>query len=294
MLQFYKTEPLSVQKNLGTVLGHGVLAGTNKLVIYPVDHGFEHGPITSFSKNMEAMDPLYHFKLADETGMSALAAPVGFLSIAADVYCGRVPLILKLTNNTLFVPGGFLDQAETASVEDAVRLGCVGVGLTIYPGATTTLDMLERARAIIAEARENGLFTVVWCYPRGPEVLGKATAVDVIADAAHMAALLGAHIIKVKIPDQPVSLARHSNLGLKDATQRDRVKLVMQSAFNGKRLVIFSGGSFESEEAALDDVKAVIDGGGHGSIMGRNVFQRPWGESVELIKKVFALYQNAR
>lgn len=291
MLQYYKRETLGIQKGLERLMNSGFLAGTGKLAIYPVDHGFEHGPLASFTSNMEAMDPLYHFELAQEVGFSAVAAPLGFLEQGQD-FKESVPLILKLTSSTLF--SSVLDQAETGTVDDAVRLGCIGVGLTIYPGSPYTLKMIERAKSVIAHAREKGLFTVLWCYPRGPELKGCETAVDVIAYAAHIGVLLGAHVIKVKLPVKPVILERHKDICVKDTSLADRVRLVVQACFDGRRMVVFSGGAFSSEQEMMEGVQAIIQGGGHGSIMGRNVFQRGRQDAVALSKQILDLYGAAK
>ena len=79
--------------------------------------------------------------------------------------------------------------------------GAPAIGYTIYPGSDRQYEMFEEVRAGAAEAKANGLAVVVWAYPRGGTLDKDAeTALDVIAYGAHIAALLGAHIIKVKPP----------------------------------------------------------------------------------------------
>lgn len=286
------SEPILVREHLQKILSHGALAGTGKVIILPIDHGFEHGPLASFGSHMDAMDPLYHFRFAVETGVSALAAPVGFLAEGAEQFKGKVPLILKINSNNLLVPGDELNQAVTASVDDAVRLGCVGVGVTVYPGSPSTRSMIEHVRDVIAEARAKGLFTIVWCYPRGPELKGAEQAVDVLMYVTHIAALLGAHIIKVKLPNQGCALERHKNVPVDASTLEKQVALIVRSAFEGRRMVVFSGNHLDTHEAVKKGVKAIITGGGHGSIIGRNIFQRPWDEAVSLMQTIVEMYKN--
>src|SRR5713226_6070656 len=141
ILGWYESDNPGTLTKLARLLKHGVLGGTGKLVILPVDQGFEHGPGRSFAVNPAAYDPRYHFELAVEAGCSGYAAPLGFLEAGAREFAGEVPLILKLNNHDVLLEERDPSQAITGSVEDAVRLGCVGVGFTIYPGSMHRLDM---------------------------------------------------------------------------------------------------------------------------------------------------------
>jgi class I fructose-bisphosphate aldolase len=202
ILSHYESDNPGVKANLYRIMMHGNLAGTGKLLILPVDQGFEHGPDKSFAKNEESYDPLYHYKLAIDAGLSAYAAPLGMLEAGASEFAGQVPTILKLnSSNSLYGKSLAPDQAITSSVDDALRLGCSAVGMTIYPGSDKSLEMMEEAAEIIKEAKSKGLPTVIWSYPRGGNLSKEdETALDVCSYASHMAALLGAHIIKVKVP----------------------------------------------------------------------------------------------
>lgn len=293
ILSNYDGEVPGIRANLARILDHGRLAGTGRMVILPVDQGVEHGPAQSFSMNPSAYDPDYLFDLAISAGVNALAAPYGLLAACAARYAGAVPLILKANSaNNL---GSGLDQAITASVTDALQLGCSAIGFTIYPGADSQYSMIEKVRAGIAAARAVGMPSVVWAYPRGGP-LSKAgeTALDVVAYAAQIAAQLGAHIIKVKLPTDHIEhkdmMAVYDKQGLDRAQASVRVEQVMSAAFAGKRIVVFSGGASKSSEAVMADVRAVRDGGGHGSIIGRNSFQRPRSEALELLKRIVECY----
>ncbi|WP_437639134.1 class I fructose-bisphosphate aldolase [Sorangium sp. So ce854] len=299
ILSWYSSENPGTLTNLVRLLGHGALAGAGKLVILPVDQGFEHGPVRSFAPNPEAYDPDYHFQLAIDAGCSAYAAPLGSLEAGAARFAGQVPLILKLNNSDTLAKVEQPISAVTGSVEDALRLGCVGVGYTIYPGSGARNRMYEDLREITLEARRKGLVAVVWSYPRGAGLSKQGeTAVDVCAYAATIAAQLGAHIIKVKPPtahiEQEEARKMYEKYSIPIQTLADRVRHVVQSTFNGKRVVIFSGGESRSTEAVLADVREMAAGGSFGSIMGRNAFQRPRAEALKLLADVIQIYGAAR
>lgn len=298
ILSWYNGENPGVLTNLARILNHGRLAGTGKLVILPVDQGFEHGPGRSFAPNPAGYDPRYHFQLAVDAGLNAYAAPLGFLEAGAAEYAGQVPLILKLNSHDVLQDEKDPLGAQTADVGDALRLGCVGIGYTIYPGTLDRRLQYEQLRELAAEAKAVGLLVVVWSYPRGG-ALSKAgeTALDVTAYAAHLAAQLGAHIIKVKLPsahlEQEEARKAYEGNNVPRDTLADRVRHVVQSAFDGRRVVIFSGGAKKENEAALlDEFRAIRDGGGFGSIIGRNVFQRQKADALVLLDKIIGIYSG--
>lgn len=293
ILEYYESDNPGTKTNIAKIMMQGQLAGSGRLVILPVDQGFEHGPARSFMINPVAYDPHYHFQLALDAGLSAFAAPLGLLEAGANSFAGTIPLILKMnSSNSLTI---LKDQAITGSVKDALRLGCAAVGLTIYPGADKSYEMIEEGREIIAEAKSCGLAAIIWSYPRGPSLSKNGeTALDVCAYAAHMAALMGAHIIKVKIPSnyieqeeakklyQPYQ-ARYENLS-------ERIAHVVEACFNGRRLVVFSGGATKENDSVLQEAQAILNGGGSGSIIGRNSFQRPRNEALQLLKSLTHIY----
>jgi class I fructose-bisphosphate aldolase len=295
ILGWYEGITPGTKANLARILMEGKLGGTGKLVILPVDQGFEHGPARSFAPNPPAYDPHYHFQLAVEAGLSAYAAPLGMIEAGADTFAGAIPLILKLNSSNSLATAK--DQAITGSVRDALRLGCAAIGFTIYPGSEYAFEQMEELRALAEEAKAAGLAVVVWSYPRGPG-LDKAaeTALDICAYAAHMAALLGAHIIKVKPPTEHIALDAakkvYEKQGIDRSTLARRVEHVMQAAFNGRRLVVFSGGESTGTEELLETIRGLRDGGASGSIIGRNTFQRPKEEALALLAKIIEIYQG--
>ena len=297
ILSWYPSDNAGTLTNLARMLNHGTLGGTGKMVILPVDQGFEHGPHRSFAPNPPAYDPDYHFQLAIEAGCNAYAAPLGFIEAGAAKFAGEIPLILKLNSSDTLAKMAEPCPAVTGSVKDAVRLGCCAVGYTIYPGSGARNTMYENLREIVLEAKEQGLPTVVWSYPRGGGISKDGeTAIDVVAYAAQLAAQLGAHVIKVKPPKDYVEQAEAKkvyekyNVPLK--TLADRVRHVVQSAFSGRRIVIFSGGEAKDASAIIEEIKAIRDGGGFGSIIGRNSFQRPKDEALKLLRDVMNIYKG--
>jgi len=298
ILSHYEGENPGVKAKLCNIMMTGKLSGTGKMVILPVDQGFEHGPARSFAPNPDGYDPHYHYQLAIDAGLNAYAAPLGPLEAGADTFAGQIPTILKLNSaNSLMSDTAGKNQAVTGSVDDALRLGCAAIGFTIYPGSDMALDMFEEIVEMRREAAACGLATVIWSYPRG-EALTKEgeTAADVSAYAAHIAALLGAHIIKVKLStdhiEQPEAKKVYDAEGIDVSTQAARVADCVRSAFNGKRLIVFSGGAKKGIEGIYEDARAIRDGGGNGSIIGRNSFQRPRGEALEMLGKLIDIYKG--
>ncbi len=298
ILSWYSSDNAGTLTNLSRLLNHGRLGGTGKLVILPVDQGFEHGPARSFAPNPAGYDPDYHFQLAIDAGCNAYAAPLGFLEAGAAKFAGQVPLILKVNNSdSLSKMGGAPCSAVTAGVKDAIRLGCVAVGFTIYPGSDARNTQLQELRELTAEAKAHGLVVVVWSYPRGGGISKEGeTAVDISAYAAQIAAQMGAHVIKVKPPSEFLENAEakkvyeKQNIPIK--TLPDRVRHVVQSAFNGKRIVIFSGGPAKGTDEVLAEIRGIKEGGSFGSIMGRNAFQRPKAEALKLLDQVMKIYES--
>lgn len=299
ILSWYGADNVGTLTNLARLLNHGRLGGTGKLVILPVDQGFEHGPARSFALNPPAYDPRYHFELAIDAGCNAYAAPLGFLEAGARDFPGDLPLILKVNDDDVLLAQADPNQALTAGVADALRLGCAAIGFTIYPGSSHQLEMYGQLRAYAETAKRHGLAVVVWAYPRGSG-LSKAgeTAIDVAGYAVQIAAQLGAHIIKVKLPTAHLEQAEARKVyeaqQIPIATPAERVRHILECAFAGRRIVIFSGGAATFDDAALlDEIRAIHAGGGFGSILGRNSFQRSKPEALKMLAAVMDIYRSA-
>ncbi|MBP9950970.1 MAG: class I fructose-bisphosphate aldolase [Cypionkella sp.] len=298
ILANYEGETPGVKGNLARILMEGKLGGTGKVIILPVDQGFEHGPARNYAVNPAGYDPHYHYQLAIDAGLNAFASPLGMLEAGADTFAGQIPTILKVNSaNSLMSESAGKNQAVTASVDDALRLGCAAIGFTIYPGSDCQLEMFEEIREMRKEAAAKGIATVIWSYPRGEAVTKDGeTAIDVAAYAAQIAALLGAHIIKIKLSTDHLMLAEAKKVYEKEkidvATQAARVRHCMAASFAGRRIVVFSGGAAKGADAVYDDARAIRDGGGNGSIIGRNSFQRPREDALAMLAKLVEIYKG--
>jgi class I fructose-bisphosphate aldolase len=298
ILSHYESDNPGTKANLARILMHGKLGGTGKLLILPVDQGVEHGPARSFAPNPPAYDPHYHWQLAIEAGLSAFAAPLGFIEGGAGTYAGQVPTILKVNGaNSLSRQKEGADQAVTASVKDALRLGCSAIGFTIYPGSDAQYSQMNDIAEMAREAKAHGLAVVIWSYPRGGNLTREGeTAIDIVAYAAQLAAQLGAHIIKVKPPTEHLELAAAKSVYERQkidiSTPAARIRHVVQSAFAGKRIVVFSGGEAKDLDGVLGEVRAVYAGGANGSIIGRNTFQRPKAEAIDMLNRIIKIFQG--
>lgn len=298
ILSWYGSDNPGTLANLARIMNTGRLAGTGKFVILPVDQGFEHGPARSFGSNPPAYNPHYHFQFAIDAGCNAYAAPLGFLEAGAREFAGEIPLILKVNDHELL--GGDEkdpDQAITGSVEDAMRIGAAAVGFTIYPGSANARKMYGQIEAIGKEAKRNGLAVVIWSYPRGSALSKEGeTAIDVCGYAAHIAAQLGAHIVKVKIPtaylEQETAKAVYEKEKIPIGTIAERVAHVVRCTFDGRRIVIFSGGAHEADDKLLEQVRGIQDGGGFGSIIGRNSFTRKKADALKLLGTIIDIYEG--
>ena len=295
ILRHYESDNPGTKANLARILMAGKLGGTGKMVILPVDQGFEHGPARSFAANPAAYDPHYHFQLAVDAGLNAFATPLGMMEAGADTFAGAIPTILKVNSSNSLATEK--NQAVTGGVNDALRLGCAAIGFTIYPGSEYAFDQMNELRELTLEAKSAGLAVVVWSYPRGPG-LDKAaeTAFDICAYAAHMAALMGAHIIKVKPPTDVLSLPAakkvYEEQHIDGSTMAKRIAHVVQCCFAGRRLVVFSGGDHAEADSLLETIRGIHAGGANGSIIGRNTFQRPRTEALALLNSIIEIFKG--
>ena len=298
ILSHYESDNPGTKANLARLLMAGRLGGTGKMIILPVDQGWEHGPARSFAMNAPAYDPHYLYQLALDAGLNAYAAPLGALEAGACSFAGQIPLIMKVnSSNSLARAKEAPDQAIYGSVKDALRIGANAIGFTIYPGSDNQFAMVEEIAEMRREAAEYGIPTVLWSYPRGGNLSKDGElSLDVGAYAAYLAATIGAHVIKVKLPsdflEQGEAKKVYEANNVPRATQAERVAHVMQAAFNGRRIVVFSGGAAKGADAVFDDARAIRDGGGNGSIIGRNSFQRSHDDAVELLDRLIRIYKG--
>ncbi|NDJ53619.1 MAG: class I fructose-bisphosphate aldolase [Chloroflexi bacterium] len=298
IMSWYQGENPGVLTNMYRLLNSGRLAGTGKIVILPVDQGFEHGPTRSFAPNPDAYNPLYHYRLALESGCNAYAAPLGALEAGAAEFAGQIPLILKLNNHDILQDEVDPLGAVTASVEDALRLGCIGIGYTIYPGTADRRLQYAELRELTREAKKNGLLVIVWSYARGASMQkADETSLDAISYGAHIACQLGAHVVKVKLPTDHIFDAKSGEAlqaaGIPYGTLTERVRYLVKTTFDGRRVLIHSGGAAKDDEAVFNETRAIRDGGSFGSIIGRNAFQRTWDDALKFIDTIMGIYEGS-
>jgi len=229
------------------------LARDGKVLILAYDHGLEHGPV-DFEEVPESADPERVFEVATHPAVTSLAVQKGVAEAYYPSYEDDVNLLAKL-NGTSNLWMGEPDSAVNCSVEYAANeLNADAVGFTLYGGSNHEIEMAEEFRDAQERAREHDLPVVMWSYPRG-QGLKNDTKPGTIAYAARQALELGADVAKVKYP------------GSKDAMEQ-AVRMA------GPTKVVMSGGSKTSDRDFLESVKTVIDAGGVGLAVGRNVFQR--------------------
>jgi class I fructose-bisphosphate aldolase len=293
--------PIAVLRNLEAMRRHGRLGGTGYLSILPVDQGIEHSAAASFSKNPAYFDPNAIIELALAADCSAVATTLGGLGIVARRYAHKIPFIVKLNHNELLTYPNKADQVLFGGVRQAVDLGAVAVGATIYFGSEESTRQIHEISAVFAEAHRQGLFTVLWCYLRNPAFKTKEADYDVSADltgqANHLGVTIEADIIKQKQPVNnggftALKFGRTDPLVYSTLTTDHPVDLTRWQVVNcymGRIGMINSGGESEGATDLSQAVRtAVINkrAGGTGLIVGRKAFQRPLDEGVELIHAV--------
>ena len=300
--------PVPVLRNLQQLLNHGRLGGTGYLSILPVDQGIEHSAAASFSKNPIYFDPQNLAELALAADCSAFASTLGGLAIIARRYAHKIPMIVKLNHSELLTYPNRGDQVPFASVHQAVELGAMGVGATIYYGSEESTRQIREVSALFAEAHRHGLFTVLWCYLRNPAFktpeADYSLAADLTGQANHLGVTIEADIIKQKQPENnggytALKFGRTDPLVYSQLTTDNPVDLTRWQVVNcyaGRIGLINSGGESSGASDFAQAVRtAVINkrAGGMGLILGRKAFQRPMREGVEIIHAVQDVYLDS-
>ncbi|MCY0909990.1 MAG: fructose-bisphosphate aldolase [Sulfobacillus thermotolerans] len=261
-------------------------AKNGTLMILPIDQGLEHGP-RDFFDAPESQDPHFQFRIAVEGGFSAIACQIGLAEKYYPQYAGKIPLILKLNGKTEIPSDEAPLSPQIASVEDAVRLGADAVGYTLYVGSSRQDEDFQQFRRIREEADRYGMPVVVWSYPRGSaiEAKGGKDTVYAIDYAARVAQELGADVIKLNVPKVDADKLKQAPKAYqREWTVESALEEVIRSA--GNSLVIFAGGEKGTGPAALEKAEACMKAGATGLIFGRNVWQRPFGEALELARNI--------
>jgi class I fructose-bisphosphate aldolase len=293
--------PIPVVRNLASVYAHGRLGGTGYLSILPVDQGIEHSAGASFAKNPAYFDPANLIELALEGGSSAIATTLGGLGIVARRYAHKIPFIVKLNHNDFLHYPNTYDEVMFGSVAQAVELGAVGVGATIYYGSPECDRQIQEVRTAFKRAHEMGLFTVLWCYLRNEAFKTKEAdyhlSADLTGQANHMGVTIEADIIKQKQPENnggynALKFGKTDPLVYEQLTTDNPIDLTRFQVVNcyaGRIGLINSGGESKGAHDMAQAVRtAVINkrAGGTGLIVGRKAFQRPMAEGVDLLHAV--------
>lgn len=269
---------------------HG--AGNGTLLILPIDHGLEHGPIDFFS-NPEAADPDFQFRLAAEGGYSGIACQIGFAERYWPRWAGKVPLILKVSGKTNVPSDDEAHSPLNATIEDAVRLGAHAVGYTLYVGSPRQSRHHEDLNLIREECLRYGLPLIVWAYPRGSaiEAKGGRDSIYAVDYAARVALEMGADVVKLNVPKkgEKDSLMPKKYREL-EWDYAEGARRVTRSA--GNTLVLFSGGGKVGDEDLYEKARLAMDAGATGLIFGRNMWQRPMDEALEVTRKVKELFAD--
>lgn len=262
--------------------------GNGTMLLLPIDQGLEHGPVDFFT-NPQSADPEYQFRLAKEGGYSGIALHIGLAEKFLHAYAGEVPLVLKINGKTSIPSDRMALSPQTATVEDAVRLGADAIGYTLYVGSPAQGDDISQFMRIRAEAERFGMPIIVWAYPRGEavEAKGGRESLYAIDYAARVATELGADVVKLNVPeyDDEKMKASPKPYNTLKFNHRDTMRKVVESA--GRRtMVLVSGGSKISDDDLLDKARISMEGGATGLIFGRNMWQREFSEALDITARI--------
>jgi len=296
---------IPVLNNLQRLYGSGRLANTGYVSILPIDQGIEHSGGASFAPNPIYFDPENIVKLALEGGCNAVATTLGVLGMVARKYAHKIPFILKFNHNQLLSYPSVYDQVFFAQVEQAWKLGAVGVGATIYFGSEESNRQIVEVSEAFHKAHELGMFTVLWCYLRNaafkPDAIDYHEAADLTGQANHLGVTIEADIIKQKLPTNnggytTLKFGRTHQKVYTELSSDHPIDLCRYQVINcymGRAGLINSGGASSGASDYAEAVRtAVINkrAGGTGLISGRKAFQRPQKEGIQLLNAIQDVY----
>ncbi|GAB6039748.1 class I fructose-bisphosphate aldolase [Endothiovibrio diazotrophicus] len=294
-----------VLRALQTLFNTGRMAGRGYLSILPVDQGVEHSGGASFAPNPDYFDPAKICELAIEGGCNAVASTFGVLQSVARRYAHKIPFIVKINHNEILSYPNFYDQTLFASVDQAFDMGAVAVGATIYFGSPESRRQIQEVSEAFQHAHELGMATVLWAYLRNSafkvDGVDYHTSADLTGQANHLAATLGADIVKQKQAEgnggyNVVKFGKTHPKVYSELTSEHPIDLVRYQVANcymGRAGLINSGGASGGADDLAQAVRtAVINkrAGGMGLISGRKAFQRPMAEGVALLNAIQDVY----
>ena len=294
----------TVLRNWQAMIGHGRLAGTGYVSFLPVDQGVEHSAGGSFAPNPAFFDPANICELAIEAGCNGVASTLGVLSSVARKYAHKIPFIVKINHNELLTYPNHYDQTLFASVEQAFDMGAVAVGATVYYGSTESRRQIEEISEAFARAHDLGMVTILWAYLRNNAFkkngIDYHTSADLSGQANHLAATIGADIIKQKQATNnggynAIDFGKTHPLVYDKLTTDHPIDLTRYQVANcymGRIGMINSGGASGANDLAQAVRTAVINkrAGGMGMISGRKAFQKPMQEGITLLNAIQDVY----
>jgi class I fructose-bisphosphate aldolase len=296
-----------VLKSIEALYNHGRLAGTGYVSILPVDQGIEHSAGASFAPNPMYMDPENIVKLAVESGCNGVASTFGVLAACSRKYAHKIPFIVKLNHNEFLSYPNTFNQISFGSVDEAWNLGATAVGATIYFGSEGSESQIVEIAQAFERAHELGMATILWCYLRNPgfkkDGVDYHTATDISSQATHIGVTIQADIIKQKLPElnggyPAINFGKTHNKVYSDLTTDhpiDLCRYMVANCYMGRNGLINSGGASTGSASTDFEVAvktAVINkrAAGHGLIVGRKAFQKPFADGVKLINAVQDVY----
>lgn len=261
--------------------------GNGTMLLLPIDQGLEHGP-RDFFPNPDSQNPEFQLRLAKEGGYSGIVFHAGIAQKYMEKYAGEVPLVLKVNGKTEIPPDKHAFSPQTATVEDAVRLGADAIGYTLYVGSPAQAEDFRQFMKIREEAERFSMPIIIWAYPRGEAIEGKGgrDSLYAIDYAARVAAELGADVVKLNMPKQDEAKTAqcpkpYNTLNL---SPREAIRKIIKSA--SRTMVLISGGEKVDDKELLEKAQICMEEGATGLIFGRNIWQRPYREALDMSKKI--------
>lgn len=274
-------------------------------MILPYDQFIEHDN-RHVDPNPAAASPDYICQLAADGGYNAVAVHYGVAKRYWSKLAGKVPLLLKINGKTSIPDQTLPLSVHTSYVEDAVRLGAVAIGYTMYYGSPRQLEDLPQLATVRKECDRYGLPLVVWAYPRGEGIDGKGgkECSYAVESATRMAVEMGATVIKANLPQEAdgdfvnnTKVPEYYRKVEKELMEMDekarkweRAKRVVDAAQGVP--VLFSGGSKIGDDDLIENAQACIDAGCFGFIFGRNMWKREKSAAIDMTKKFQEMLDN--
>lgn len=302
-----------VLRNMQALFDHGRLGGTGYLSLLPVDHGISFSAGSAFAPNPRYFDPEEILHLAIEGGCNGVITTYGVLGSVADAYAHKIPLLLKLNHHETLSYPNEADQVLFARVEDAFKMGCVGVGATVYFGSKKSTRQLHEVSEAFARAHELGMFTILFCYLNNSafrtEEANYEYAADLTGQANHLGATIEADFIKQKQPtvNGGYKVLDMGSGGYGDVDERiytelmsdhpiDLTRYQVANSYMGRCGLINSGGASVGSDVQQAVRAAVINkrAGGMGLLSGRKAFQKPINEGIDVLNAIQDVYLDDR